>query len=254
MKLTPLLATVLLSAACSAQTPDAGPPASESGTGVDGRDTAPDAAPDRNLQARPVSGPQANSPAPAESWTAPDLYRVTGVATNDVLNVRAEPRADALKLGEFGPDAAPVEVIAVREIDGARWGQVLEGGRPGWVNMAYLSPFEPETVAGSALPASLICTGTEPFWGLEFSADAASYTDPEREGDRTTLIETVVSATARGEFPVAVDFQGDDWAVIARERCSDGMSSDDYQWSVQYFTRIGESPAFLQGCCRIEPD
>ena len=158
------------------------------------------------------------------------------------------------KLGEFAPDAAPVEVIAVREIDGARWGQVLEGGRPGWVNMAYLSPFEPETVAGSALPASLFCTGTEPFWGLEFSTDAAAYTDPEREDDRTTPIEMVVSATARGEFPVAIDFQGDDWAVITRERCSDGMSSDDYQWSVQYFTRIGESPVFLQGCCRIEPD
>lgn len=203
-------------------------------------------------QSRPDSGMQA--PAPAEPWTAPSLYAVSGVAPDDVLNVRAEPDAGARKLGDFDPDAAPVEVIGVREVGGARWGRVLVGGRPGWVNMTYLQEVAFERVADSAIPAALMCTGTEPFWGLEFSSRSAKYTDPEIEAPRSHVIAAVTPAAARGAFPAAVTFEDGDWAVITRERCSDAMSSDDYQWSAQYFTRIGGQPVFLQGCCRIEPD
>lgn len=242
-----LFASALALAACGApageDTSQPEPAAREDRAG-EGQGSAADAGTDPETRVRP---------APAEPWTAPDLYRVSGVASGDVLNVRAEPRAEARKLGELASDASPVEVIATRDIDASRWAQVLKDGRPGWVNMAYLEPVEAETVAGSALPAALMCTGTEPFWGLEFAASSATYTDPEMDEPRTRTIEAVTLPTARGEFPVAVAFEGWDWAVITRERCSDAMSSDDYQWSVQYFTRIGETPAFLQGCCRIEP-
>lgn len=225
-----------------------------------GQTAGPTAQPSAERAAPPPAGthdttPAADQPpAPAEPWTAPSLYAVTGVAPDDVLNVRAEPGPDAAKLAGLQPDERPVEVIEIMESGGQRWGRVLAEGRPGWVNMAYLEEIDFERVADSAIPAALMCTGTEPFWGLEFSASSATYTDPEIEAPSSHAIAAVTPAAARGAFPAAVTFEDADWAVIARERCSDGMSSDDYQWSVQYFTRLGGEPVFLQGCCRIEPD
>lgn len=48
------------------------------------------------------------APAHAEA-DGPDYYRVTGVAANDTLNIRAEPSASARKIGEIPPDGNGVK-------------------------------------------------------------------------------------------------------------------------------------------------
>ena len=42
----------------------------------------------------------------------PALYRVTDVAANDVLNIRAQPQASAPVIGSFRPGQRGVEVMA----------------------------------------------------------------------------------------------------------------------------------------------
>ena len=91
----------------------------------------------------------------------PALYDVTNVAATDVLNVRAQPNAEAEILGTFAFDAKDVEVISI-EVDG-RWGQVNTGERAGWVRMSFL---EPQSVPDQTRPQSIICFGTEPFWAF----------------------------------------------------------------------------------------
>lgn len=56
----------------------------------------------------------------AEDGPLPDLFDVTGVNSNDVLNVRSAPDADAEVIGSLDHDARDIEIVAVE--DG--WGRV----------------------------------------------------------------------------------------------------------------------------------
>lgn len=89
-------------------------------------------------------------------WARPELCRlssiieagdladatVTGVAADDVLNMRAGPGADAFEVGvALDPGAAvkatPIERLAA---DGGLWRVVVDGaGAGGWVNTAFLT-------------------------------------------------------------------------------------------------------------------
>jgi len=44
----------------------------------------------------------------------PDFYAVTGVAADDVLNIRAEPNAHARKIGAIPPDGTCVRNLGCR--------------------------------------------------------------------------------------------------------------------------------------------
>jgi hypothetical protein len=67
----------------------------------------------------------------------PALFDVTGVASGDVLNLRAEPSAQATIIGSFPADATGIEVIATDS--SGRWGQVNAVERAGWASLAYLA-------------------------------------------------------------------------------------------------------------------
>ncbi|MEA3277216.1 MAG: SH3 domain-containing protein [Pseudomonadota bacterium] len=87
----------------------------------------------------------------------PDFYSVTGVADDDVLNIRAEPDAHAKKIGEIPPDGTCVrnlgcqggltfreftelteEQKAKRLKENPRWGKIEYQGVNGWVAGRYL--------------------------------------------------------------------------------------------------------------------
>lgn len=69
-----------------------------------------------------------------DAW--PALYDVSGVASDDVLNIRAEPSADAPIIGTLAHDATNVEIIR----DGENgWGLVNTDEGTGWVSFAYLA-------------------------------------------------------------------------------------------------------------------
>jgi uncharacterized protein YraI len=86
----------------------------------------------------------------------PDFYRVVGVASNDVLNIRSEPIASAPKIGSIPPGADGVrnlgcegglsfaewEVASPAERDAARhnrWCRIAYGGVEGWVTGRFLA-------------------------------------------------------------------------------------------------------------------
>jgi len=100
----------------------------------------------------------------AAAQTLPERFMVTDVASDDTLNIRAEPDATSDIIGEFGPNTLNVEILRVQE----GWGQVPTAEGLGWVSMRFLAenPW-PE----GEVPRPLACSGTEPFWSLTLHAN-----------------------------------------------------------------------------------
>ncbi len=175
----------------------------------------------------------------------PALYDVAGVASDDVLNVRAGPGAGFDKLGSLPHDAEGIEVVDVD--DGVRWGRINLDERSGWVSLAYLRRLPGQ--GDRAFPAVARCYGTEPFWDLE------------RDGDSVTfrLLVDVIAG------PVAVQqtrstgrldrfgFAGTGIAAtIARSACNDGMSDRQYGLSIEVLLRSGGDWTQYSGCCSLQ--
>lgn len=103
----------------------------------------------------------------------PDYFRVTGVAANDVLNVRAAPDAGAARLGEIPPNADGIRSLGCQgglsfaewqqatEAERAaalhtRWCRVAFGGVEGWVAARYLTEGSAPATPPAADPAPSI--------------------------------------------------------------------------------------------------
>jgi hypothetical protein len=65
---------------------------------------------------------------------------VTGVAQEDVLNIRREPDPHSRKIGDIPADARPVTKLGpVRQVGGGEWWRIRYDAVTGWVNARYLS-------------------------------------------------------------------------------------------------------------------
>jgi uncharacterized membrane protein len=166
---------------------------------------------------------------------------VTGVAADDVLNLRAEPRANAPLTGALSPTASGIE--AERRSEG--WVYVRAGRQSGWAAERYLRPalqFE-----GGKPPLPLKCGGTEPFWSLLLEDRRATYQTPDVKATGADIgpfepsrNSTIVWRVRPKDGPVASA------TIEARQACSDNMSDRIYSFSVRLETRDGE---LLSGCC-----
>lgn len=182
---------------------------------------------------------------PAGAETLPALFRVTGVAAGDVLNIRAEPSASAAILGGLPPGAEGVEVVAEQ----GGWGLVSTGEGAGWVKLAFLARQPGED--WFALTQPLRCLGTEPFWslGVEPATRVAVFSTPE-SGDAFTTLTTLWPG--EGWRPGAAIALPDGFATLTGGQCSDGMSDRVFGISINLY-RMGEAPSVLQGCCTLVP-
>ena len=68
--------------------------------------------------------------------SAPESFRVTGVAEDDVMNVRNGPSADHSVIGTIPPDAAGIKIVGSCV---SAWCPIQHRGIIGWVNSVYLS-------------------------------------------------------------------------------------------------------------------
>lgn len=168
-----------------------------------------------------------------------------GVASDDVLNVRAGPSASADIIGSLAYDATDVEVVDVDE--DRQWGLVNIGEQSGWVSLRFI---ERQPRWAGSFPEITTCFGTEPFWTLTFDStggtldrlgyDLLSFPSPQRVAsenrvDRFTFVSQPVLGT------------------LLEEQCSDGMSDRTYGLSIEVLTGSTRELQQLSGCCSIQP-
>lgn len=179
--------------------------------------------------------------------TYPALHDVTGVAADDVLNIRAAPDAGAAILGTLAPDARGVEVVAVT--DG--WAVVNTGEGTGYAALRYLSRVDAPD--WNALETPLTCLGTEPFWSLRIDPAGGEmrFRTPEDAADRTAPIGAIWPALPWSQT-AALALPGG-LAVLAPAECSDGMSDRSYGIAADIFL-TGSDRGRLSGCCRLGRD
>ncbi len=181
----------------------------------------------------------------------PQYFRVTGVASDDTLNIRAEPDGGSEDIGDLAHDARGVEITATDA--SGKWGRIIWFEGDGWVAMRYLEPDAVALIEGSALPVGLSCGGTEPFWDITYSATGAHYSSSSVEGIDLALIGAQ-TAVARIGFPeLLIHEQGArrmQSLIRPAEECSDGMSDRSYPYSMELLLDGGMA-GFLGGCCYL---
>ncbi len=177
----------------------------------------------------------------------PGFYDVSGVAADDLLNVRAAPAADAEILDTLAPTATDVQVSALN--DAGTWGRVVTGEGVGWVSMSFLA-----AAAEGTLPqvAGLRCFGTEPFWSYEArQEDSATWQTPDSSA---TLLAGPIETASGMTRPFSVVAGADDLQAVLvaspEAECSDGMSDRLYGLSA-VLVMTGRITGTYGGCCEL---
>jgi uncharacterized membrane protein len=178
----------------------------------------------------------------------PALFDVTGVASNDALNIRTEPSAKAPVIGVLAYDAKYIEVVEQK----GNWGRVNQRGSTGWVSMRFMKRL-PETDFGNAYAFG--CSGAEPFWTISAVTGArATFSAPDVAG-RTYILGNMRRASGRFS-PHALLGTTPDGAealtlVVDNAICSDGMSDMLYGLRATLVLN-GQEQRVFSGCCSLE--
>ncbi|MCC7319967.1 MAG: peptide-binding protein [Rubellimicrobium sp.] len=181
----------------------------------------------------------------AQAQELPGRFHVSGVAADDVLNVRAGPAASAPVVGGFGPGRRDVEVIALSP--DRRWGLVGLPEGNGWVAMRYLAA---DPLPSGRLPRPLRCLGTEPFWSVTVTDQGAVHADP---GATIALVADAEGGFAGGWSAVFHDGAGGAWLLaLRRADCSDGMSDRRYGLAAVILRAGASDEEVLHGCCTLD--
>lgn len=193
----------------------------------------------------------------AGSALAQGLYDVVGVASNDVLNVRASPNASSEKIGVLGPSDKNVEIVSISE--SGKWGLVNLEEQSGWVAMRFLK----KLAILSEPPARLACSGTEPFWFLSFNEDRSAVGEwwPMGlvDGDAKSVYQSYWSDRPSNRTSETFGFRLENEltasgvsasGIIRQGICSDGMSERAYAYSIDMILS-GPQNMLISGCCSV---
>ncbi|MDO5529853.1 MAG: SH3 domain-containing protein [Paracoccus sp. (in: a-proteobacteria)] len=189
------------------------------------------------------------SPALAtQEYILPTLFDVSGVAADDVLNIRAEPNASSEIIGTLAPDATQIEVFETR----GNWGLVNSSERSGWVSMRYLD-YRTDVWEAGALPENLTCLGNEPFWSIAAEGSDLVFKHPEGE-ERYPGLRVLDDGIPRSPRRALVAGEGANRmsAVITPQICSDTMSDMAYGLSATLIVEgahARDGAQMLHGCC-----
>lgn len=191
----------------------------------------------------------ATTSAQAQRPLLPAFYEVTGVASDDVLNVRSGTGTAHPIIEYLAYNDRHIEIV--RLSDDGKWGLIGYPGGSGWASMRYLKRQNGQPA--SNLPQPLSCTGAEPFWSLTFSQNTNSFTEP---GQMAHNLTTTWQGTPVGRPPISYGVKmrgGNDEinAVVSRRQCSDGMSDKAYGFTINALLSGGLGNRLLVGCCAL---
>jgi uncharacterized membrane protein len=172
----------------------------------------------------------------AAGSAAAQQLMVTGVAEDDVLNIRAAPSGSAAIVGWIPPDGFGLVATGGQRTTGStRWTEIVHQGTQGWVATRYTAALD------------LQCGGTEPFWGLTFGPSGAVFSWPEGPDQRMSIGEWGQAVARPWPQTVWLGRAGSRGvAVISKVSCSDGMSDFDYAYDM---TLILPDGTVYSGCC-----
>lgn len=182
---------------------------------------------------------------PLRAEVFPAWYDVTGVAADDVLNIRAAPDAGSEVIGTLAPDANGVEVVAVQ----GGWAVVNTDEGAGFASMQFLR--RASGLDWNLLKSPLACQGTEPFWSLQIDPAnwAARFQAPEDQTARALPITTTWPGLPWAEAAAVELSEG--VLVLTPAECSDGMSDRHFGIATDLFATETGKGGRLSGCCRL---
>jgi uncharacterized membrane protein len=184
---------------------------------------------------------------PILAQTFPDAYVTKDIASDDTLNIRAEPSASAPIIGEYGPYTLNIEVL--RTTPDGRWGLVGSGEGNGWVSMRYLEASGHNNPGD--FPRPMRCSGTEPFWNLNVTMRGDEY---HALGDTRRDLNMIRENSAdNGGF--AMFEEGPTLTrtlIVKRGYCSDGMSDREFGWQALLFNEAPDGNSVQSGCCTLD--
>lgn len=196
---------------------------------------------------------------PGAAQEFPALYSVTGVAADDVLNIRSAPAASAEIIGTLAPGQSGVEVVQAD--DSGKWGLVNSGERSGWAALRYLArePRDDWRSQGQALE----CFGTEPFWSFTLD-QAPNLKTPDGPDIPFTLLAREPGSNHRGKSGFHAVSRTDStlsnpgpvslFGTLTAQQCSDGMSDRTHGISIDLLRLQGPGQLdVLSGCCSLIP-
>lgn len=186
----------------------------------------------------------------AELELFPARYDVTGVASDDVLNVRSGTGASHPIIETLAYNDRHIEIVQIS--DDGKWGAIGYAGGNGWASMRYL--VRQSGQSGPNLPRPITCGGNEPFWTIQFSHGGNQFTEP---GQMPHVLQTVWEGIPDGMPPVAFGLKlaggGDEIdAVITRSQCFDGMSEKSYGFEINALLSGALGDRMLSGCCALQ--
>ena len=172
-----------------------------------------------------AAGMVANTSNPVDTG---HYFRVSGVAANDVLNIRSAPDAETQILGMFAPDAGFIEVIE-DSADG-KWSRVNVGEGTGWVRRKFLMPVPVVTFYPTNIPVGLVCASTEPFISVQFNADMATL---EQAGSPAEVFpyKTIEPRTNLDAFELQVQLGNNGPSFVLSETLSGNEANQLFPYS-----------------------
>lgn len=174
----------------------------------------------------------------------PALYDVTGVAADDVLNLRAQPDAGSAIIGTLAPDTTGVEVVAVT----GDWALVKTTESAGYAKLRFL--VRQSGPDWNTLDRPLYCLGTEPFWDLAIAPQTGTAWLSTPENAEPEALPIKQAWPALPWSPVAAIAVPEGFVALSPAECSDGMSDRRYGIAVDIFLSRPDRPR-LSGCCAL---
>ena len=188
--------------------------------------------------------------AATQEYLLPTLFDVTGVAANDVLNIRSAPDASAAIIGTLSPQARNVEVVGYDAT--VRWAHINADQQSGWAALRFLA-YQVDVWTPGTLPSTLHCLGTEPFWSFLTKGDMVVFSTPDLPESAITIQQVLTTGVFRDpRRSVSAQNETDRLsAVIVPVACSDGMSDRAYGLDVTVVLEGKGQPRMFAGCCSI---